>query len=209
MYRVAARSDCVTALKTLSKDGRAVARPLAVTGLVVALCTVLLGCGGGGGAAGPGSDGGALLSPKQGFSNTTCSPKPCAVGTDAVAVSVSQIAHTKTPDGRPLFEFNLRVVNGSSAEIGVSPESQVSLILTDQNEVGMDPNDGPQALGLTECYGNVFMGGSDTEIYHLQPGESLTLPKKLCFTLDQAKSPVAAVRFSDENGPAPEVVNIG
>jgi hypothetical protein len=185
------------------------ARALAAAVLTVALSTVLLGCGGSGSAAGPGSDGSSLLSPKPGFSNTTCSPKPCSVGTDAVAVSVSQIAHTKTADGRPLLEFNLRVVNGSSAELGVSPESDVSLILTDRNEVVMDPGDGPQALGLTECYGNLFMGGSDTEIYHLQPGESLTVPRKLCFVLDPGKSPVAAVRFSDENGPAPEVVNVG
>jgi len=85
----------------------------------------------------------------------------------------------------------------------------MSLILTDRNEVVMDPGDGPQALGLTECYGNLFMGGSDTEIYHLQPGESLTVPRKLCFVLDPGKSSVAAVRFSDENGPAPEVVNVG
>jgi hypothetical protein len=185
------------------------ARDLAAGALMVALSIVLWGCGAGGSGAGPGSDGSGLLSPKQGFSNTSCSPKPCAVGTDAVAVSVSQIAHTKTADGRPLLEFNLRVVNGSSAELGVSPESQVSLILTDRNEVGMDPSDGPQALGLIDCYGNLFMGGSDTEIYHLQPGESLTVPKKLCFILDPGKAAVASVRFSDENGTAPEVVNIG
>src|SRR4030088_548790 len=121
--------------------------------LMVAFSAVLFSCAGGSNAGGTGSGGSGLLSPKQGFSNTTCSPTPCAVGSDGVAVSVAHISHTKTADGRPVLEFNLRVVNGSSAELGVSPESQVSLILADHNEIGMDPSDGPQALGIPECYG--------------------------------------------------------
>jgi len=122
---------------------------------------------------------------------------------------VTNIEHTMTGDGRPLLEFTLRVVNGSTAELGVDPEAQVNVLLTDHTEVTMSPEDSASAVGHPECYTNVFMGGTDSA-YHLQPGESITLAKKLCYVLDPSKaSPPAAVSFSDENGPAAEVVKIG
>ena len=151
---------------------------------------------------GPTSDG------DPGASNPPCTPQPCAVGSDGVAVSLSQIRHVTSANGEPVLEFDLRVVNGSPWELGIGPEAYVQLVLTDGSKVDMGPDDGPQALGRAECYGNPFMSGTDTEIYHLRPGESLTVPKPLCFALDPNQAPVESVSFNDENGPGPEVVRI-
>jgi hypothetical protein len=181
-------------------------------GFLFVATTALAACSSAGGPTALTPPGGQVVPvppPLQGFSSTDCSPKPCAVGSDGVAVSVSNIARVTTPGGKPVFEFNLRVVNGSPSELGVGPQSYVRLLLADRNEVWMDSGDGAKALGRPECYSDVFQGGTDTDIYHVQPGESLSIPKPLCVALDPSQAPVIAVSFSDENGPAAEIVNIG
>jgi len=183
----------------------------------IALLGLLAGCSGGassahgshqGGSAYTGGQGSPTLAPLPGHTDSSCTPKPCAVGSDGVVASVSNITHTTSTDGRPVLEFHLRVVNGSPAELGVGPETYVTLLLADHSTVTMGPDDAPQALGRTECYGNEFMGGTDPSIFHLHPGESITVPKPLCFALAPSGAAVTAISYSDENGPAPEVVNL-
>src|SRR3979411_3555224 len=105
MHRSERSPHCIGALKTLGERGRFLLKAPANAMLMVAVSAVLFSCAGGSNAGGTGSDGSVLLSPKQGFSNTTCSPTPCAVGSDGVAVSVAHISHTKTPERRPVLEF--------------------------------------------------------------------------------------------------------